>query len=287
MIKDLNNYELYCEDIEEIELLSKEEEQELFTRYHNGDIEARNKLIESNLKLIRKLVAKYKNLHISLGDLTQDLSLYLFNIIENFDPSKGCKLSTYTQRCLEFKMIEYLDKQIKNPLLTKRDRIELNIINKFYYNYANKNGNFPDIETISKNTNISQKRVTYLFNISSCCVSLNGLIDDNYWETMEQDDFENIDIYRKSNYIPDNSDPEEEVCSRLKYIALKELILSNNQLTETEKRNISSMYGFFDGEAKTYREVGEKYNVSGSAIETSIKSGMKKIRRISSIDEFK
>lgn len=286
MIKDLNNYELYCEDIEEIELLSKEEEQELFTRYHNGDIEARNKLIESNLKLIRKLVSKYKNLHISLGDLTQDLSLYLFKIIENFDPSKGYKLSTYTQRCLELKMIEYLDKQIKSPLLTKRDRIELNIINKFYYNYANKNGNFPDIETISKSTNFPEKRIIYLFNASNCCISLNGLIDDNYWETMEQDDFENIDVYRKSNYIPDESNPEEEVCSRLKYIALKELILSNNQLTETEKRNISSMYGFFDGKAKTFREVGKKYNVSGSAIEVSIKSGMKKIRRIPFIKEF-
>lgn len=197
MDKDLNNYELYCEDIEYIELLSKEEEQELFTRYHNGDIKARNRLIESNLRLIRKLVSKYKNLNISLDDLIQDLSLYLFNIIDNFDSSKGCKLSTYAQKCLEFKMIEYLDKQIKNPLLTKKDRIEFNIINKFYYSYANKNGNFPDVETISKNTNFSEKRITYLFNISNCCISLNGLIDDNYWETMEQDDFENEDVYRK------------------------------------------------------------------------------------------
>lgn len=287
MANDLKSYNLYCSDLEGIKSLSKEEEQELFIRYHNGDMEARNKLIKSNLKLIRKLITKYKRLNISLEDLTQDLSLYLFKVIDNFDLSKGYKFSTYAQKCLEFKIIEYLDKQIKNPLLTKKDRNEFNMINKFYYEYANKNGDFPDIETISKNTNISQKRITYLFNISNCFISLNGLIDDNYWETMEQDDFENEDVYRESNYIPDKSNLEEEVCSKLKYIALKELILSNNQLTETEKRNISIMYGFFDGEVKTYREVGKIYGVSGSAIELSVRSGMKKIRRITNIEEFK
>lgn len=287
MTKDLNNYDLYCDDIEDIEVLTSQEEQELFNRYYNGDIEARNKLIEANLKLIRKLTSKYKNLNISLGDLIQDLSLYLFNIIDNFDLSKGYKFSTYAQKCLEFRMIEFLDRQIKSPLLTKRDRIELNIINKFYYNYANETGNFPDIETIANNTNISKKRITYLFNASAYCVSLDGVIDDNYYETMEQDDFENSDIYRKENYIPDNTELEEEICSKIKYEDLKKLILSNSKLTDTEKRNISIMYGFFDGEVKTYREVGKKYDVSGSAIEASIRNGIKKLRKIPNIEEFK
>ena len=237
--------------------------------------------------MVRKLVSKYKGLNISLGDLVQDLSLYLFTAVDNFDTSKECKFSTYAQRCLKLRLIEYLDKQIKNPLLTKRDRIEFNIINKFYYNYANENGSFPDIETISNGTDISQKRITYLFNVSTCCVSLNGLIDDNYWETMEQDDFENEDVYRKSNYIPNSIDLEEKVCSKLKHEALKKLILSNDKLTDIEKRNISMVYGFEDGEYKTCREVGKVYNVSHSAIDCSVKNGIKKIKKIPGIKEFK
>lgn len=287
MANDLNSYELYCNDIENTEVLTPQEEQELLIRYHNGDYEARNKLIESNLRLVRKLVSKYKGLNISLGDLVQDLSLYLFTAVDNFDTSKECKFSTYAQRCLKLRLVEYLDKQIKNPLLTKRDRIEFNIINKFYYNYANENGSFPDIETISNGTDISQKRITYLFNVSTCCVSLNGLIDDNYWETMEQDDFENEDVYRKSNYIPNSIDLEEKVCSKLKHEALKKLILSNDKLTDIEKRNISMVYGFEDGEYKTCREVGKVYNVSHSAIDCSVKNGIKKIKKIPGIKEFK
>ena len=85
MAKDLKNYDLYCNELNDIKVLSKEEEKELFERYYAGDISACFELIESNLKLIRKLVGKYKNLNISLGDLTQDLSLYLFTIIDNFD----------------------------------------------------------------------------------------------------------------------------------------------------------------------------------------------------------
>ena len=287
MTNDLNSYDLYCDDIESTEVLTPQEEQELLIRYHNGDYEARNKLVESNLRLVRKLVSKYKGLNISLGDLVQDLSLYLFTVVDNFDLSKGCKLSTYAQRCLKFRLTDYLDRQIKNPLFTKKDRIEFSIINKFYYNYANENGYFPDIETIANNTNFSKKRITYLFNISNCTTSLNGLIDDNYWETMEQDDFENEDVYRKSNYISNSSNFEEEVCSKLKNEALKKLILSNNKLTDIEKRNISMMYGFDDGEYKTCREIGKIYNVSHSAIDCSVKNGIKKIKKIPGIKEFK
>ena len=85
MTNDLNSYDLYCDDIESTEVLTPQEEQELLIRYHNGDYEARNKLVESNLRLVRKLVSKYKGLNISLGDLVQDLSLYLFTVVDNFD----------------------------------------------------------------------------------------------------------------------------------------------------------------------------------------------------------
>lgn len=286
MTDDLKNYVLYCNELNDIKVLSKEEEKELFKRYYAGDMNARNKLIESNLKLIRKLVGKYKNLNISLGDLTQDLSLYLFTIIDNFDLSKGYKFSTYAQKCLYLRLLDYLDKQIKNPLLTTKDRIELNIVNKFCYNYINENGMAPDIKIICDNTKLSEKRVTYLFNISNCCISLNGLIDDNHYETMEQDDFENADIYKSSNYISSGNDFEEEICSKLRYIRLKKLILSSKRLTDIEKRNISIMYGFYDGEVKTYRQVAEVYNISVSAVEASVKNGIKKIRKIKGINDF-
>lgn len=90
----------------------------------------------------------------------------------------------------------------------------------------------------------------------------------------------------KSNYIPNSSNLEEEVCSRLKYETLKKLILSSSKLTDIEKRNISMMYGFDDGDYKTCKEVGKVYNVSHSAIDCSVKNGIKKIKRIPGIKEF-
>lgn len=280
MNRDLNIFDVYCDDVEQIELLSKEEEEEFYNKYLNGDVDARNKLVINNLKLIRKLVGKYKGKNISIADITQDLSLYLFKILENYDPSKGCKLSTYAQTCLEYRLIECVDKEIKNPLFTRKDRLEFNTINKFYYSFANKNGHFPDIETISMNTDISSKRIRYLLELSTCFISYDTLV--NELELVEEEEY----IDKKPDYLFDEVNTEDNICKKLDYELLKKKILSNQNLTQTEKRNIRMMYGFDDNIVKTFREVGNIYNISGSAVEGSIRNGIKKIKSIPFIKEY-
>lgn len=282
MNNDLNIFDIYCDDVEQIELLSKEEEQELYNKYLNGDIDARNKLIINNLKLVRKLVGKYKKRDLPISDIAQDLSMYLFTILENYDPSKGCKLSTYAQTCLEYKLIECLDKEIKNPLFTRRDRFDFNLISKFYYTFANKYGYYPDIETTSKNINISEKRIHYLLKLSTCCISYDTLINENDI-SVDCDEYSN----KKPEYLFDEVNTEDNICKKLDYELLKKKILSNKRLTNVEKRNISMMYGFNDEIVKTFREVGNIFNISGSAVEVSVRNGIKKIRSIPFIKEYK
>ena len=88
--------------------LSYEEEKEFITKYHNGDKEARNKLIEHNLRLVAHIAKKYEGGR----DLSEDLisigTIGLIKGIDNFQSEKSTRLSTYCARCIENEILMHL-----------------------------------------------------------------------------------------------------------------------------------------------------------------------------------
>ena len=95
--------------------LSKEEEEIYLARYKEGDEEARNVLIERNLRLVAHIVKKYSQSSKDSDDLISIGTIGLIKAISNFDSSKGVRLATYAIRCIE------------NAILTKR------LSNCFFY----------------------------------------------------------------------------------------------------------------------------------------------------------
>jgi RNA polymerase primary sigma factor len=85
----------YMRDISEIPLITQEEEVELARRIHQGDDEARLKLIRSNLRLVVKIAHDFKGMGFSLQDLVSEGNVGLMRAAEKFDPDKGAKFSSY------------------------------------------------------------------------------------------------------------------------------------------------------------------------------------------------
>lgn len=81
--------------------LSKKEEQELLIRYSEGDAEAKDKLIEHNLRLVAHIAKKYTVSGKETDDLISIGTIGLIKGITSFDVKKGAKLSTYISRCIE------------------------------------------------------------------------------------------------------------------------------------------------------------------------------------------
>ena len=79
----------------ELKTLSKEEMTELFIRLRNGDLEAKEKLINGNLKLVLSILKSFNNKNVNLDDLFQVGVIGLIKAIDNFDITYGLKLSTY------------------------------------------------------------------------------------------------------------------------------------------------------------------------------------------------
>lgn len=94
--------------------LEKEEEDRLIDLSFNGDINARNKLIEHNLRLVVFLAKRYENTKVDLEDLVSIGSIGLIKGINTFSKSKNIKLATYCSRCIDNEILMYLRKTKKS-----------------------------------------------------------------------------------------------------------------------------------------------------------------------------
>lgn len=98
--------------------LKREVEEDLVKRSNTGDLEARNKLIEHNLRLVVFLAKKYENTKIDLEDLVSIGTIGLIKGVNTYQNDKNIKLATYASRCIDNEILMYLRK-------TKRKRTEV------------------------------------------------------------------------------------------------------------------------------------------------------------------
>ena len=96
------------------ETLSSEEEHELLIKAENKDLDARNKLVEHNLRLVAHIVKKYENTKIDKDDLLSIGAFGLIKAIDTYKLSSGTKLATYASRCIENEILMHLRKNKKN-----------------------------------------------------------------------------------------------------------------------------------------------------------------------------
>ena len=104
------------------ELLTKEQEEELFTKIKNGDIEARNELITKNLRLVISIAKSHVGSGMDLLDLIEEGNVGLIKAVEKFDINKGYRFSTYAT-C-------WIRQAITNSINEKEERLGYQLIKK-------------------------------------------------------------------------------------------------------------------------------------------------------------
>ena len=120
--------------------LSAEEEQAVFEGLEKGDVQAKEKMIVHNLRLVIYIAKKFECTAVSIDDLTSIGSLGLIKAVNSFIPSRNIKFATYASRCVENEILMYLRKQsnrnvdisIDEALSVDSDGNELNLIDVLY-----------------------------------------------------------------------------------------------------------------------------------------------------------
>ena len=174
-----NIEKMYDEEIEKNSLLSTEEEIDLFNKYKSGDMDAKKKIIESNLRLVRKISSEFETKKLDKLDLIQEGSLGLIRAVETFDLSKNNKFSTYATVCVENaikRAIMDKDRTIRIPVYMHENIILItNALQKLRNDLCRE----PSFEDLSKEVGLTLDEIIKIFRLVKKVISLDEPVKFN------------------------------------------------------------------------------------------------------------
>ena len=243
----------YLRDIGKYRLLSVEKEKELAIKAKAGDLEAREILTQSNLRLVVSVAKRKVGRGLAFLDLIQEGNLGLMKAIEKYDPEKGFKLSTYATWWIRQSINRALadkGRAIRLPVHIVEELGRLTIFRKKYFQ---ENGEYPENEVIIEKLHINPEHLSLLYRYMDEPVSMNTKIGDD--EESELGDF-----------LSSTKDMPEELCMQE---SLKPAILGlfeRARLTKREIAVLSMRFGLDGNPPMTLEEIGQIYNVTRERI---------------------
>ena len=255
---------MYLKEIGKVPLLTAEEEVELARRMEEGDMEAKKKLAEANLRLVVSIAKRYVGRGMLFLDLIQEGNLGLIKAVEKFDYKKGYKFSTYATWWIR----QAITRAIADQARTIRIPVHMvETINKFVRvqrQLLQELGREPYPEEIAKEMNMPVERVREIQKISLEPVSLEtpiGEEEDSHLGDFIQDD--NVPV------------PAEAAAFTLLREQLEEVL---STLTEREQKVLKLRFGLEDGRARTLEEVGKEFKVTRERIRQIEAKALRKLR---------
>ncbi len=264
---------MYLREIGKIELLSFDEELELAKKILKGDEEAKQKLAESNLRLVVSIAKKYVGRGLLFLDLIQEGNMGLIKAVEKFDYTKGYKFSTYATWWIR----QAITRAIADQARTIRIPVHMvETINKLIRTsrlLLQRLGREPSPEEIAEELEMPVERVMEIQKIAQDPVSLEtpiGEEDDSHLGDFIQDD--------------DSPAPQDAAAYTMLKEQLEEVM---NTLTPREAKVLKLRFGLEDGKARTLEEVGKEFDVTRERIRQIEAKALRKLRHPSRSKKLK
>lgn len=255
---------MYLKEIGKVPLLTAEEERELAIRMQNGDEEAKNKLCESNLRLVVSIAKRYLNRGLTFLDLIQEGNLGLIKAVDKFDYTKGFKFSTYATWWIRQAITRSIADQARTIRIPVHMVETINKLIRIQRQLLQELGREPSAEEIAKEMGITVEKVREIKKISQDPVSLETPIGE------EEDS-------HLGDFIPDDDVPAPVDAAA--YSMLKEQLMEVlDTLSEREKKVLMLRFGLEDGRPRTLEEVGKEFNVTRERIRQIEAKALRKLR---------
>ncbi len=261
-MEKLNAINIYYDDVKNIPVLTREEEIALAKEIKNGNEEALNKLVVSNLRLVVKIANKYGIRYLPTLDLIQEGSIGLILAAKKFDYTKGVKFSSYAGIWIEQKINRAINNTSRIVRVSEYTNLEYLKFNRTKDILNGRLYRDPSIEEIAEEMNISVLRAETLSKLNINLLSLNELIDD-----------ENELI----SMVCDESDSPEDIYLLKEQKELIGEILNDERLSDMERKLLLLKYGFVNNQPVSYKKIADYFGVSRQAIEIKTKMALKKI----------
>lgn len=255
---------MYLREIGQIPLLSYDEEIEYAQRVLNGDEDAKQKLIESNLRLVVSIAKKHTNRGLKMLDLIQEGNMGLMKAVEKFEYEKGFKFSTYATWWIRQAITRAIADQGRTIRIPVHMIETINKIKKESRIILQETGREPTAEELSKKLEIPVDKVKNILEMNQDPISLETPVGSE--EDSELGDFVEDDKFLN---------PYEATTRVLLKEQLDEILKT---LNEREEMVLRYRYGLDDGSQKTLEEVGKIFNVTRERIRQIEVKALRKLR---------
>jgi RNA polymerase primary sigma factor len=268
-----DSLQLFLKDIGKVRLLTVQEEVELAKRIERGDLDAKQKMVESNLRLVVSIAKNYRNQGLPFLDLIQEGTLGLVRAAEKFDYRRGFKFSTYATWWIRQAVARGLADKARTIRIPVHVVEKLNRIRRVERKLVTGLGREPTPEEIAEVTGIEPEEVDSIKRSAQAPVSLEKPVGDE-----EESEF--------GQFIADEraESPFERAAEIFTKEALKEAL---ENLSYRERRVLELRYGLGGEDPRTLDEVGRTFNVTRERIRQIENQSLKKLQSLAEAQKLR
>jgi len=268
-----DSLQLFLKDIGKVRLLTAQEEVDLAKRIERGDLDAKQKMVESNLRLVVSIAKNYRNQGLPFLDLIQEGTLGLVRAAEKFDYRKGFKFSTYATWWIRQAIARALADKARTIRIPVHVVEKLNKIGRAERKLVTELGREPTPDEIADVTGIEPDEVDSIKRSAQAPVSLEKPVGDE-----EESEF--------GQFIADEraESPYERAAEILTKEALREAL---ENLSYRERRVLELRYGLGGEHPRTLDEVGRTFNVTRERIRQIENQSLKKLQSLAEAQKLR
>ncbi|MBE0596925.1 MAG: sigma-70 family RNA polymerase sigma factor [Desulfuromonadales bacterium] len=257
---------LYLKEIQKTTLLTAEDERELARRISTGDMAARDRMIESNLRLVVKIAKRYMNRGLPFLDLIEEGNMGLIKAVERFKLSKECRFSTYATWWIRQSIERALVNQSRTIRLPVHVSDDINKFIKISRELVHKVNREPQVKEVADAMGVDPSYIRRLMVLVKKTYSIEHPMGEN-------NDYSLIDTIEDTNSVDPSSlvedlDKFEQVAQWLK------------TLSDNEREILSLRFGLEDREPQTLDTIGQKFGVTRERIRQIEAKSLEKLRVI-------
>ena len=255
---------VYLKEIGRVPLLTSEEEVDLAIRISNGDVAAKQRLSEANLRLVVSIAKRYLGRGMQFLDLIQEGNLGLIKAVEKFDYTKGFKFSTYATWWIR----QAITRAIADQARTIRVPVHMvEVINKTTRcnrKLVQELGREPTLEEVAAELGLPVEKISEANRTAADTLSLDMPVGDEEDTTI-------------GSFVEDDNTPipVDATSNTLLAEALHEIL---GTLTEREADVLRMRFGMYDGRTHTLEEVGQIFGVTRERIRQIENKAIRKLR---------
>ncbi len=262
--KEESTLRLYFDDIADSTPLSREEEVALSARIHAGDMEARDELVQANLRFVIDVAKNYQNRGLSLADLISAGNVGLMTAAQRFDGAKGFKFISYAVWWIKQSILQTIADHARTVRLPLNKLSLLKDISRASHRLGQGRDTEPEIEEIAAELQVSPQEVQDTILSARSVRSLD--------ESFEEDDERSLmNVLRDDDQAPPDGDVMEETARRQLENVLE-------VLDEREFKIIRLYFGLDGAEAMTLEQIGRLMNLTRERVRQLKERALGKLR---------